>query len=53
LEILNQQLLAQTEELQCVVGNASGHIPFGQTQCPTLWDYADGVDTVAFLLEMD
>jgi hypothetical protein len=52
LEILNQQLLAQAEELQCVVGNAPGHIPFGKTQCPTLWDYADGVDTVAFLLRL-
>jgi hypothetical protein len=52
LETLNQQLLAQAEELQCIVGNAPGHIPFGQTQCPTLWDYADGVDAVAFLLEL-
>ena len=24
-------------------------IPFGQTQCPRLGDYADGVDTMAFL----
>jgi hypothetical protein len=22
---------------------------FGQSQCPALWDYADGVDTMGFL----
>lgn len=27
-------------------------IPFGQTQCPRLSDYADGVDTMAFLSEL-
>ncbi len=26
-----------------------GSVAFGQTQCPTLTDYADGVDTMAFL----
>jgi hypothetical protein len=25
-------------------------IPFGGSQSPALWDYADGVDTLAFLL---
>ncbi len=49
---LNRQLKSQAEELQCVVGNATGQTPFGQTQCPALWDYADGVDTVEFLLEL-
>jgi hypothetical protein len=37
------------EEIQCVVGGSDGDVPFGQTQAPALWDYADGVDTVAFL----
>ena len=27
-------------------------VPFGQTQNPELWDYADGVDTMKFLLNM-
>lgn len=27
-------------------------LPFGQTQQPQLWDYADGVDTMAFLLSL-
>ena len=40
-------------KIQCVVGNSAmdlpGIIPFGQTQCPQPWDYADGVDTLQFL----
>jgi len=24
-------------------------VDFGQTQSPSLWDYADGVDTMSFL----
>lgn len=47
------ELSARKEEIQCVVA-APGllpmeTIPFGQTQAPELWDYADGVDTIAFL----
>jgi len=52
-----QQLKAKLKDLdakiQCVVGNPvmdlAGIIPFGQTQCPQPWDYADGVDTIQFL----
>jgi hypothetical protein len=43
------------EALQCVVcTNAitEGTTPFGKTQQPALWDYADGVDTMAFLLAL-
>ena len=35
------------EEIQCIVGD--DHIPFGQAHSPTLFDYADRVDTMAFL----
>ena len=38
---------ANTEQLQCVVSKFD--IPFGDTQKPHLWDYADGLDTVEFL----
>lgn len=41
-------------ELQCVVSNAVSHprrVPPGRAQYPTLRDYADGVDTMAFLTE--
>ena len=39
---------AQTDQLQTVVGR--GRTAFGQSQFPALWDYADGVDTPAFLV---
>jgi len=39
------------ENIQCVVGNAvKGGIIFGQTQHPELNDYADGINTMQFLL---
>ena len=52
-----QELKTKLQELnfkiQCVVGSSlldfPGIIPFGQTQCPLPWDYADGVDTLQFL----
>lgn len=37
------------ENIQCVVGK--GNIPFGKSQIHDLWDYADGVDTLDFLLK--
>ncbi len=37
------------EKIQCIVGKR--YIPFGQAQCPHLWDYADGIDTLDFLLK--
>lgn len=39
--------MAESEEVQCIVGH--GCIPFGMAQSPGLTDYADGVDTMAFL----
>ncbi|MGA0109587.1 MAG: acyl-CoA reductase [Schleiferiaceae bacterium] len=41
---------AQSDQLQTVVGR--GRTPFGQSQFPALWDYADGVDTPAFLTHL-
>ena len=38
------------KQLQCVVSKKD--IPFGNTQKPKLWDYADGMDTVDFLREL-
>lgn len=40
-------LLGKSSDIQCVTGH--GYIPFGQTQSPRLTDYADGIDTMAFL----
>lgn len=40
--------------IQCVVSKnlVEGSVGFGQTQKPNLWDYADNVDTVSFLLSI-
>ena len=49
---LAKRLTAQAEKIQCVVAGSvewEGSVPFGQAQSPTLTDYADGVDTMAFL----
>lgn len=47
------ELLATNEDkIQCIVsqkGSFPNSLPFGQAQSPTLFDYADGVDTMAFL----
>ena len=51
LEVLKSRLEADKEQIQCVVSNnlVENSIAFGQTQKPKLWDYADNVDTLAFL----
>jgi hypothetical protein len=46
---LKQQTDLQTEKIQCIVGRQN--IPFGKAQSPQLWDYADGIDTIDFLLK--
>lgn len=49
-EELEQCLQEQAEKIQCVVGEEPfGQIGFGDAQQPELWNYADGVDTIAFL----
>ena len=55
LQSLENTLQEKAESIQCVVAsNLEGitHITFGQTQKPALNDYADGVDTIAFLLRI-
>jgi hypothetical protein len=37
-------------ELQCIVGK--GLIPFGEAQCPEIGQYADGMDTLRFLISL-
>jgi len=52
---LRNDLKLREDELQCVVTKSSlwpDAVDFGQTQCPTLSDYADGVDTMDFLLKI-
>lgn len=51
LNILSQY----SHKIQCVVGDESlpGVVPFGKAQNPELWDYADNVDTIRFLVELN
>lgn len=50
---LESRLMAARESIQCLVSGPwlEGAVPFGRAQHPALWDYADGVDTVDFLLK--
>lgn len=54
LDILKNQLKNDSDYIQCVVSNklSKKHIDFGDTQNPNLWDFADGVDTLDFLLKL-
>jgi hypothetical protein len=50
LDHIKQRLHDDSEMIQCVVSNViENAVEFGKTQEPGLSDYADGVDTMAFL----
>ena len=51
-EQLKEKLNNEKDAIQCIVSNgfAENEIAFGHTQKPQLWDYADDVDTIEFLL---
>ncbi|WP_211242149.1 acyl-CoA reductase [Pontimicrobium aquaticum] len=53
-EQLRQKLKNDSNNIQCIVSSSfvDSEIAFGQTQRPELWDYADNVDTIAFLLKI-
>jgi hypothetical protein len=52
IDELQIRLRSESEQIQCIVSNnlVENSIDFGQTQKPNLWDYADNVDTISFLL---
>lgn len=45
-----RERLSGEETIQCIVGR--GDVPFGEAQQPGICDFADGVDTVRFLLNL-
>jgi len=56
LEAVKQRLLFDSEKIQCIVSKENiieNSIYFGKTQSPELWDYADNVDTMEFLLNLN
>ena len=46
-QLVDHFISENKESIQCVV--SKDDIPFGMTQNPRLWDYADGIDTIDFL----
>ena len=54
LEGLFKVLDNDSEKIQCIVSDklSEKHLTFGSTQTPKLDDYADGIDTVDFLLKI-
>lgn len=53
---LNLKLNSIQGKVQCVLGGVgylkNKIIPFGQAQLPSPWDYADHIDTLAFLISL-
>ncbi len=52
LEEVEEWIERNDSSLQCIVGGGVNHprsVSFGESQQPTLFDYADGVDTMRFL----
>lgn len=55
IESLNQRFETDQEKIQCIVSNSAlikNSIPLGTSQRPQLWDYADNVDTLRFLVTL-
>ncbi len=54
LDEVQKRLNVDQEIIQCIVSNdlVQNSIAFGTTQKPKLWDYADNVDTMAFLINL-
>ncbi|MBE8723851.1 acyl-CoA reductase [Flavobacterium hungaricum] len=52
VDALKKRLTDDSEQIQCIVSSnlTADSIAFGETQKPQLWDYADNVDTITFLL---
>ena len=46
---IKQQTELLRENIQCIVSRSD--TAFGKAQSPHLWDYADGIDTIEFLLK--
>lgn len=55
MEMLIEKLVSDSSLLQCITGNDISEmktIPFGKTQFPELWDYADNINTIDFLINL-
>lgn len=55
ISTVNKRFELDKEKIQCIVSSSeeiTNAIPFGKAQQPELWDYADNVDTVKFLINL-
>ncbi len=57
IEDVKRLVESEIENIQCVVSNLDldlkkGTIAFGESQHPKLWDYADDVNTIEFLMSI-
>ena len=55
LETVKERLVIDQDNIQCVVSNEvelPNRVGFGEAQKPQLWDYADNIDTLKFLLTL-
>ncbi|MCB6230986.1 acyl-CoA reductase [Flavobacterium psychrophilum] len=51
---IKNRLETDKDKIQCIVSNnlVENSIAFGVTQKPNLWDYADNIDTIHFLINL-
>ena len=56
LEDLSVELVEKTDQIQCITSKNNVKnlktFSFGAAQKPSLMDYADGVDTMSFLIKL-
>lgn len=55
VEDLNHELQGNAEQIQCIVSSETqikNAIMPGKAQHPQLWEYADNIDTIRFLMEL-
>jgi len=55
IELLNKHLYQLHDQIQCIVSchkEIDASILPGRSQLPELWDYADGTDTMEFLMKL-
>lgn len=57
VSVVKMELAQRADTIQCIVATEAtgipGAVPFGRSQEPEAWDYADGADTVEFLLKTE
>ncbi|MDH5366371.1 MAG: acyl-CoA reductase [Cyclobacteriaceae bacterium] len=51
LSSLKEKIKRQGDKIQCIVSNSN--TAFGKAQQPEVWDYADNIDTIEFLLSLN